>query len=304
MAERFVRSDFAPDLGDVDFAARLIARRARFQSVRPDLGADANDPMGVLLEDGAYWDVVTTEAFRGALVKSYWPFSTGSQLEAIARQKGLELVAGETDTALSARIGREGGLGLALGSTQRVIADAFAADDRVIDASAVWAQNGQDATVYVRSSEEPAMGELAGAPSAELVAAVTAYLADDFRHLADHIYTGAAPTLTAQTYELDVVYIESVSDAETVETASLTEMFKFIDANDHLGAGMTIYEIGRAAGSSTPPTENHPGDTSVLDAAVVSVTVSTPNGDIASATDTAYVTTKDDTDVVLNLSVA
>ena len=123
-------------------------------------------------------------------------------------------------------------------------------------------------------------------------------LSDDKAYPSDFTYTALAPTLTAGTITLQQTVYEARLSRGDAERLGRIEVYKRIEGLN-IGDGLSVFEIEVAAASSTPPTDAHPDDTSALDHAVKSVSVTVPSADLAAAASTCYVIGSDTTDVVI-----
>lgn len=223
-------------------------RVARYKHIHPEWDGDTlvDDPIRSAIDAFSLGEFITRTDFNEKFLQNLLPFATGASLELIGARVGLTLREDEPEDTFRLRIARAPADTLSVGTLVSLSANAFAADARVIDAQPVIAPNGQDATVFIRSSEEPSGSDVPGTPSEELVDIVTDYISQPGRvHLTD-TYVASAPRFVGYTVSVNLRYYDGNLEPSLAIQSVRNNLYRYVAFTYAIGSSLRLDGI-RAA---------------------------------------------------------
>jgi len=211
------------------FAAMLSDLRAR------DTVFDAlveSDPAYKILEVCAYREVLIRARVNDAAKSVMLAYAAGTDLDHLAAAYGVDRLTDETDDALRLRVQLAPESWTCAGSAGAYRYHALSASAAVADATVDSPSAGEVVVTILSSAGD-------GAPSAELLTAVTAALsAETVRPLTDNVTVKAAEILP---YSISAVLtLYTGPDAEVVRSTSEMAAVAFAAAQHKLGRDVTL----------------------------------------------------------------
>ena len=222
-----MRQPLPPVIRRESIVALLAARRAAYQARNPEWINDPSDPASEPIDAVADVEYRVMQRWNTGVTQLSAATAEGGNLDALAANIGLARRGNEVDEVLRARIvAHQLGANIA---TMPALLAACLAQPGILDAYSQEPDNGQDFTVYVRTS-----GDSTAAQAAQRTA-LHGYLNDRDRKLAGWSYTVTESTATRIYAVVDVSFdsnIVSLSILRAAVEAGVRAYFDGLGIND------------------------------------------------------------------------
>lgn len=239
----FLRQPLPPVIRRESIAALLVARRAAYQARNPEWINDSSDPASEPIDAVADVEYRVMQRWNTGVTQLSAATAEGGNLDALAANIGLVRRESEVDEVLRARIAAHQ-LGANI-ATMPALWAACLAQPGILDVYSQEPDNGQDFTVYVRTSGDDTVAQAAQRT------ALHGYLNDRDRKLAGWSYTVTESAATriyaavAVSFNSDMVPLNTLRAA--VE-AGVRAYFDGLGINDAVYANR-IVGVGISAGA-------------------------------------------------------